>query len=261
MPRGDFLAKYRPKLVVALFLTFASGLVDIIGFLGIYHLFTAHVTGTTVHLGSSLVLRRGTEVSAGLAAVGAFFLGSLIGRAVVEAASRRRFRRIASVTLVTEAALLAIVSQATVAPSNPQNAAASTPAAYWYLAILAGAMGLQTATLTGIGPLTVHTTFVTGMVNKLAQLVSRIFFRSYDLLTGHRDTPEARAHQSAESQQAVFLFAIWVCYVAGAAGGTAAYITWGIRALFVAIAALAIGIATDFFHPLSIEEEREQSER
>jgi uncharacterized membrane protein YoaK (UPF0700 family) len=122
-------------------------------------------------------------------------------------------------------------------------------------------MGMQTATLTGIGPLTVHTTFVTGMVNKLAQLVSRIVFRSYDFFTGHRDTPEAHTHQSAETQQAVFIFAIWVCYVAGAAGGTAAYMNWGVRALFVAIAALAIGIITDFFHPLSIEEEREQSER
>jgi hypothetical protein len=29
-------------------------------------------------------------------------------------------------------------------------------------------MGTQTATLTRIGPLTIHTTFVTGMLNKFA---------------------------------------------------------------------------------------------
>jgi hypothetical protein len=43
---------------------------------------------------------------------------------------------------------------------------------FWSLATLAAAMGIQTATLTGIGPLTAHTTFVTGMINKLAALES-----------------------------------------------------------------------------------------
>ena len=39
------------KAVVALAVTFVAGFVDIVGYLGIYHILTAHVTGTTVHTG------------------------------------------------------------------------------------------------------------------------------------------------------------------------------------------------------------------
>lgn len=49
------------------------------------------------------------------------------------------------------------------------------------LSLFAGAMGIQTATLTRIGPLTVHTTFVTGRRNKLAQLVTRWIFLEHDI--------------------------------------------------------------------------------
>jgi hypothetical protein len=36
---------------------------------------------------------------------------------------------------------------------------------------------------------------------------------------------------------------------------------WGIYALLVADCRAVIGLVTDLFHPLSIEEQREQSER
>lgn len=262
MPRGDSLAKHKPKIAVALVLTFVSGLVDIVGFLGLYHLFTAHVTGTTVHLGQSIEQRSGAGVIAAFSVLVAFFLGSVIGRAIIEVGARRRFRSIATIVLGIEAAVLAFVA-VSVAPHamGAKLGAGVAPHVYGFMALLAAAMGLQTATLTGIGPLTVHTTFVTGMVNKLAQLVSRILFRGYDFLRGRGDTPEKHAEQSAESRQAIFIFSIWVFYVLGAVGGTASYMRWNMRALYVAVVGLAIGIVTDLFSPLSIEEEREQSER
>jgi uncharacterized membrane protein YoaK (UPF0700 family) len=262
MARSDTLTKHKAKIAVALLLTFASGLVDIVGFLGVYRLFTAHVTGTTVHLGQSIVQGKWTDVMAACAVVAAFFLGGVMGRAIIEAGARRRFRRIASVTLAMEAAMIAFVAAGNL-PSAHAGAALIHGAAhsYVYLAILAGAMGVQTATLTGVGPLTVHTTFVTGMVNKLAQLVTRIAFRAYDFLRGRRDTPQERTQQSVESRQAIFIFSIWVFYVLGAAGGTASYMKWGFRALLVAIVGLMAGIATDLVTPLSVEEEKEQAER
>lgn len=249
------------KIVVALMLTFGSGVVDIVTFLGIFRLFPAHLTGTTVHLGQSIVSGSRDETIAASVIVVMYFLGSLFGRAIIEAGARRRFRRIASFTFAIEAAMLAAVAATSTPFAQAATAMkAASPDTYVYLALLAAAMGVQTATLTRIGPLTVHTTFVTGMINKLAQLVSHISFRAYDFLHG-RATVEQEAEQSAESKQAIFLFSIWVCYVLGAIGGTAAYLTWGIRALFVAIAGLACGIIADTFAHLSIEEEREQSER
>lgn len=256
MPVSTSLGDHKRKMAVALLLTFSSGVVDTVGFLGIFRLFTAHVTGTTEHLGQSIVLGKGYEVIAASVVVGMFFLGSVFGRALVEAGGRRRFRRIASVTLTIEAAILAAVVAAKIAA----GARAVPSGTYIYLALLAAAMGVQTATLTRVGPLTVHTTFVTGMINKLAQLVSRILFRAYDFLLG-RATVEKRAEQSAESRHAIFIFSVWVFFVLGAVAGTASYLRWGIEALFVAIAGLAVGVATDLFAPLSIAEEREQSER
>ncbi len=263
MPHSDAFSRQKPKIVVALVLTFSSGIVDIAGFLGVFQLFTAHLTGTTVHLGESIVLGHETESIAAFAIVLAFFLGSVFGRAIIEAGGRRRrLRRVATITLAIQAAILAFVAVAKTASGQSHAAANGSPAhIYFYLALLAFAMGMQTATLTGIGALTVHTTFVTGMVNKLAQLVSHILFRAYDFLRGRGNTPEKRAEQSAESAHAVFIFSIWACYVLGAAGGTASYMRWGIRALFVAIAGLLVGIVTDLFNPLSIQEEHEQSER
>jgi uncharacterized membrane protein YoaK (UPF0700 family) len=256
------LGKHKSKIAVALVLTFVSGLVDIVGFLGVFALFTAHVTGTTVHLGQSIVQGKFDEVIGALAIVVAFFLGSLFGRAIIEAGARHRIRRVATITLAIEAAMLAIVAVARASFGHAVAATSGPPAlVYLYLTLLAGAMGLQTATLTGVGPLTVHTTFVTGMVNKLAQLVSRILFRGYDFLRGREKTAEKQAAQSAESEQAIFIFSIWVCYVLGAVGGTASFMRWGIRALFVAVAGLLIAMIADAFSPLSIEEELEQSER
>lgn len=256
MPAHSSLGDHKRKMAVALLLTFSSGVVDTVGFLGIFRLFTAHVTGTTEHLGQSIVFRKEHEVIAASVIVVMFFLGSVFGRALVEAGGRRRFRRIASVTLTIEAAMLVIVVTAKITTRVPSGPAATGI----YLALLAAAMGVQTATLTRVGPLTVHTTFVTGMINKLAQLVSRILFRGYDFLRG-RATVEKRAEQSTESKQATFIFFIWVCYVLGAVGGTASYLRWGMLALLVAIAGLVVGIATDLFAPLSVAEEREQSER
>ena len=259
---ADTLGKHKHKIAVALVLTFVSGMVDVVGYAGIFHLFTAHVTGATVHLGRAIALGRRTDVIAACTIVAAFFLGDVFGRAIIETGARRRFRNIASVTLGIQAGMIAFVAAGNLA-SERSGAARMLGAGhvYIYLAILAWAMGMQTATLTGVGPLTVHTTFVTGMVNKLAQLVSRITFRGYDFLRGRRDAPEKRTEQSAERKQATFIFFIWIFYVLGAVGGTASYVKWGFRALFVAIAGLVAGIATDLVKPLSVEEEREQSER
>jgi uncharacterized membrane protein YoaK (UPF0700 family) len=262
MARSETLGKHKAKVAVALVLTFVSGLVDIVGFLGVYRLFTAHVTGTTVHLGESIVQGNLTDAIAACAVVAAFFLGDVVARAIMQVGARHRFRNIASVTLAIEAAMIGFVAAGNLSHGHAGAALIHGAAhAYVYLAILAGAMGVQTAMLTGVGPLTVHTTFVTGMVNKLAQLVSRIAFRAFDFLRGRRDTPEQRTQQSVESRQAIFIFTIWVFYVLGAAGGTASYMRWGFRALLVAIAGLMVGIATDLVTPLSVEEEKEQAER
>lgn len=239
-------------MAVTLVLTFASGLVDITGYLGVFHLFTAHLTGTTVQLGHSLVARHGREFASAACIVVAFFCGSLLGRALIEVGSRKRIRRIASITLTIEVVTLLLVI---VTPRNSVTEACAS------LALLAAAMGVQTATLTGIGPLTVHTTFVTGMVNKIAQLVTRTIFRAYDFSRSPALKNADAVKQQLEIEMTLFLAAIWCCYVAGAAFGTWSFDMWKLQALLIAMALLILSMVADSVWPLSIQEEKEQSER
>jgi uncharacterized membrane protein YoaK (UPF0700 family) len=262
MPLATDPRHTRLKRAVALVLTFAAGIADIVGYLALYHTFTAHMTGTTVHLGNSLAEAHWRESALAASVVAAFVIGSLGGRIAIEIGARKRIRSIASVTLALEAILLLAVIPVGNHSLAAHGSGESTLLTAILLAMLAGAMGLQTATLTRVGPLTVHTTFVTGMLNKLAQLVARALYASWD---ARRRTPKERTEHDAKrrqaASQALFLFGIWLMYLAGAALGTVLHQRWGLLALLVAVAALVIAIGADLVQPLSIEEEKEQSER
>ena len=111
MAPADSLEKHGAKMVVALLLTFSSGLVDILGYLGVFHFFTAHLTGTTVQLGHNLLSHNWIDVTAALVIVGAFVIGSIVGRLLIEMGSRRKLRRVATITLVIEGILLVAVAE------------------------------------------------------------------------------------------------------------------------------------------------------
>ena len=250
------------KRVFALLLTFTAGVVDIVGYLSLYHTFTAHMTGTTVHLGNSLVSGRWPEAMFAGTVVVAFVVGSIIGRTIIEIGARRHFRSIASITLALEALLLLAFIPLAIHSLATHGSGESSYMTAPLLAMLAAAMGLQTATLTRVGPLTVHTTFVTGMFNKLAQLISHLLFETYAL---HRAVPARKAHyrglREVSAARAKFIAGIWLLYVSGAVAGSLLEKNVGPSALYLSITLLACAIAVDYIRPLSLEEEKDQSER
>ena len=214
---------------------------------------STYSTGTTVQLGHSLIVHGWSDVLAACIIVGAFVAGSILGRILIEIGARNRIRRIASVTLLIEALILFV----TIRLRTSDRAAT-----YRELALLAGAIGIRTATLTGIGPLTVHTTFVTGMLNKIGQLVSHILFRSFDLRKSGVFNGGLEKHQRQDIAMALFLGIVWSCYVTGAAFGTWSFDLWRIKALFIAILLLVFSaVADNFWPPLCTRREQEQSER
>ncbi|MDT8068622.1 MAG: YoaK family protein [Terriglobia bacterium] len=237
------------KGVVALLLTFTAGCVDIIGFMSLYKTFTAHMTGLTVHLGQDAVRVHAHDALILTATLGAFVSGSVVGRILVEVGLRKKLRSPASPALLLEFVLLFAVAWAGVVPG-------------WRVAmviLLAGAMGVQTAALTRVGSLTVHTTFVTGMLNKLAQLLSHAISLEYDVVRGRHERLHLRP---VVYRQVAFIASIWVAYFAGAVTGTATEMAWSVRALFVP-AGVVLGVAVfDQVKPLGIEEElRDKGER
>lgn len=250
----------KPKGAVALFLTFAAGFIDIVGFLTIYRLFTAHMTGTTVHMGEYLVHRDWKAAAIAATVIAAFLVGSIAGRIIIELGSRRSFRRVASIALFLELLLIIAVTSWGSAELHGSHLALSA-GIYALVGMLAFAMGLQTAALTRIGPLTVHTTFVTGMLNKLAQLISRWLFLTYDIQRNGsgEGQPELRDQRENTGREVLFIAAIWVAYFAGAVCGTWLRLLWQLRALGVPCALLLAAIIVDQARPLSLEEEQDQT--
>jgi uncharacterized membrane protein YoaK (UPF0700 family) len=240
--------KPRAKAVVALALTFAAGCVDIIGFLSLYQTFTAHMTGVTVHLGQDLTVDKGRDAVVLALTLIAFVLGSVAGRTIIEAGLRKKLRSAAAAALILEFVLLVAVG------AGGANVQWHVP----MILLLAAAMGVQTATLTRVGPLTVHTTFVTGMLNKLAQLLSNTLFLGYDEAHGRHEHSHLRPQVH---RQALFLFLIWVLYVGGAVVGTATQSLWGVRSLFVPAGAVLAVTIFDQVNPMAIQEEKDQGER
>jgi uncharacterized membrane protein YoaK (UPF0700 family) len=250
----------RIKSLVALVLTFSAGTVDIVGYIAVYHLFAANMTGNTVHLGNEIAVGNWAEAAKAGSIVAAFLLGSILGRSVIEAGVRRGWRTIASVTLLLEAVLVATFVWTSVFmldSSRPQ--AASTGVICGLLALLAAAMGLQTATLTRIGPLTIHTTFVTGMLNTFAQAISHWHFWAYDERRRGCSVSAIvrRSGENSASHVAKLMAGIWFCYMAGAVAGTSMNSRWSTRSLYLPTVLLILVAVVDRFRPLSLEEQRQ----
>jgi uncharacterized membrane protein YoaK (UPF0700 family) len=244
----------RPKSAVALGLTFAAGIVYIVGYIAVYHLFVAHMTGNTVHLGHNVFAGNWDQATKAGTVILSFVVGSIAGRSIIEAGARRKMKKVATVALLTEAALILILIWA--APKGPETPGRVS----WMLALLAAAMGMQTATLTRIGALTIHTTFVTGMLNKLAQEVSRWMFWLHDEFRGLTRCSEllSRSRHQVSFRTAAFMGGIWFCYLFGSLAGAWMAFHWSMRSLYVPVALLLIAAGIDQVRPLSLEEEKDQ---
>ncbi len=90
------------KVAVALLLTFAAGYVDVVGYLGLYQVFTANMTGNTVHFAINLLHSHWRDAVVAGSMIPIFVTGSIVGRPIIEVGARNRIRRIASLTLSIE---------------------------------------------------------------------------------------------------------------------------------------------------------------
>src|SRR5438552_16294481 len=91
-----------PLARALLVLTFTTGLVDAVSFLGLGRVFTANMTGNVVFLGFGLAGSGGLPVVAPLVSLGGFAVGALLGgRMAMQLAERHR--RHVGAALATEA--------------------------------------------------------------------------------------------------------------------------------------------------------------
>jgi uncharacterized membrane protein YoaK (UPF0700 family) len=248
------------KVPLALSLTAVGGFVDAVGYIVLFEIFTANMSGNSIHVGMFLAQRDWIDVVRNGCAITSYFVGLMVTRIAIEVAGRAGRKRIASLTFGVEAVLLAIFAHATPALSGGQMQDLRSPEHFLLIGLLAFAMGTQAATLTRVGALTVYTTFVTGTLTKLSQSLTRVVFWFHDerSMSGMSHTV-GQLFSQPDTRDSIMLMCTWGSYVFGAALGTVLKLRLELRALYVPVVVLAAVILLDQVWPIALEEEREQT--
>jgi uncharacterized membrane protein YoaK (UPF0700 family) len=204
------------RLSDASLLSFVAAFVDTCGFVGLFQLFTAHVTGNFVLMGAALVNRQG-DVLAKLVAFPVFILAVACTVLAADALQRRGKPRVAPL-LWAEAALLAAAVALPFLIGPPQQTDDARTLAVGMTMVLA--MGLQNALmrldLAALPP----TTVMTGNVTQV----------TIDLVALWRDDSASRAVARDRLRR---LAGPIVAFVLGAAGGAGGYAVLGFTSLLL----------------------------
>lgn len=146
-----------------LVLTFTTGLVDAVSYLGLGHVFTANMTGNIVLLGFGIAGSGGLPVLAPLISLGAFLAGAGCGGVLAAKLAERRPIHLAS-ALAVESSLIAAAAVLAAATHVHANALSGDA----LVALLALGMGVRNATVRRIAVPDLTTTVLTMTLTGLA---------------------------------------------------------------------------------------------
>ena len=229
-----------PRKRLVLLLAGAAGCLDAVGYL-MLGLFTANMTGNTILLGLSIGRAGWAEALHNVVAIAAFVAGAGAGTLVV-----RSLRRLAH-GLGLEAVVLALAVAAWMVFGAPRGRIAE-PAAYWLIALLAAAMGIQSAAVRRVGEQRVATTYVTGTLTTLATDTASDLL---DRWSARRAAGEAEAREALRTPAArgtALMTGLWAVYLFGALVGGFAEQRWAMWAVVAPIAVLLAVMASDLAH-------------
>lgn len=160
-PRGAALQ--RTQLLLMLVLTFVTGLVDAVGYLGLDRIFTGNMTGNLVILGMGLAAEDNLPVVGPLVALGAYALGAAIAGRLLRGPLTSRQSRVTRIFTFNAAVLTAVgVTLATVAVTAPSPLSISAAGS---IAVL---MGMQAATARALAVADMTTVVVTSTITAFA---------------------------------------------------------------------------------------------
>ena len=194
----------RLHLTLMLVLTFSTGVVDAIGYLGLDKVFTANMTGNVVILAMGLTGQDGLPIVGPIVALAGFVVGAMVAGRFLRGVPKGWHRRDTWV-LSTVAALLLIAlvptAFATSIPAEPAIALTVT-------ALLAVAMGMQAGAARHIAVTDVTTVVITSTLAALA-FDSR-FGRSTGQMWFRRLAAVVLLALGALSGAALLLVAFWL---------------------------------------------------
>jgi uncharacterized membrane protein YoaK (UPF0700 family) len=209
-----------------LLLAGVGGCVDAVGFLTLGGLFVSHMSGNSAALGAYFGQGDWREGLPHLMAIPVFVAGLFLGYLLTVKSPTAR--SVASLLFV-EATLLTVFVVALGVLGRP--ASGSLP---YFLICLPPllAMGLQNATLKKLGSATVHTTYVTGVLDSMCESSARAVL-GVELPTTAGSDVRATAREAAIASAVV-----WFSYIFGALYGSAALLFLHIGSLLPAVGVL-----------------------
>ena len=197
-----------------LMLTAAAGSADAIAYLGLGRVFTANMTGNLVLLGVAIGQVQLAGSIRSVIAFIAFAIGVLVGFRLTPK-STAIWPRAVTLVVFVELGLLVVLAAGWVI-AGPQPA---TIAIDLFIALSAGAMGMQTSATRSLGVAGMSTTFLTGTLTSLIAELAGV---------------------SPDWRRWTLRAATLACMVIGAAAGVAVFIVWRPGAPLVSVALAGI---------------------
>ncbi|MED1016823.1 YoaK family protein [Bacillus atrophaeus] len=160
-------AIYRNIMILLLCLT--AGIVDVIGYLSLDHVFTANMTGNIILLGLAIGNSFQTAILNSLTALTGFIIGVILASAIVTNKEKTFWPPAVTTVLAVEGAVLllfALLSYFAVSASFP----------YLLIILLSIAMGLQTTAARRLGIAGISTTVLTGTLATFFEDFTARFF-------------------------------------------------------------------------------------
>ena len=241
----------REKAWLAILLAWVAGVVDAVGYVLLFRLFIAHMSGNSAAMGAYFGQGEWGEAFYRAIPIPVFVLGVIAGAALNETASRRGVRSLFSLTLGLEAALLFLFMMWGEGVIRGGKTSANLAwELYPLVALPAFAMGLQNAALRRVGGRIVPTTYVTGMLTDLAETGVEYLYWLRDRSRGAVGHRGAAAPRQTSLKMMLLSSGIWLAFVIGAITGGYAQMRWELRSLLLPLSGLALIIALDWLRPI-----------
>ncbi len=207
------------------------------------------MTGNTARFGEYIVNGKWDQAARYGWAVLFFVAGLLVSASLTQAERRSGVRSAFAIVLGLECVLLALFIFVGRISSFSATLATLLPCA---------AMGLQTVTITRVGPLRVYTTYMTGNLSKFAEGLTNYLFWLRDRTRGRFRRRIGKALRITPRQKPVQEFVVtaglWVAFLAGVLAGSSSIQAWGRPAVAMPMAVLAAAAAADLWAPVAFGE-------
>jgi uncharacterized membrane protein YoaK (UPF0700 family) len=250
-----------PKAWLAIGLAWSAAFVDVVGWLTLRHIYTAHMTGNTASFGYDIAERDWMVALQHGWPLIPFMSGLLFGAAATAWARRKHWHSSFSIALATELFLLCCFIWLGRRHLGGEAKLQSSAMFFILLSLPSAAMGLQTVTVTRVMGLRVYTTYLTGSLTKLAEALVHYAFWFYDRTRGRFRRRFWKAlrvtfHQKY-AQHALLTGGLWCAYALGAICGALLERRSVLLPLLFPCFVLTIAIIVDLVRPVAAADEPE----